>query len=367
MPARRPVIAFNSFVDLYMAVVVDRRRAADDEELFGLYEAVFGARLTEGSKKRWRWQYLENPWSHNGSPQIWVAREGKRVLGQYASMPVRLWWGGREIAASWGMDVFLRPEARGQGIGALLFATWSDAVDVALGLGLTPSSYGLFKKLRYTDVGPVPFFQKILDPKAVLGRRLGSLVGALGAPLLSAGLRITRPSPTPTAEAGIDVRPVQDFTAEYDQLWERARDSFAMCVRRDAPYLRWKYLACPSKRYDVHEARRGDDLRGFVVSRTALHEGLRLGWILDVFAPSGDRAAKAALLTHVLERFAADGVARAQAFAMDATLASDLRAQGFRSAASPMQFCVRSRVENGDTFDRLSAWHVVFGDSDMDR
>ena len=58
------------------------------------------------------------------------------------------------------MDVFVRPEARGKGVGLALFTAWSDNVEVALGLGLTPSSYGLFKKLRYDDVGPVPFFQK---------------------------------------------------------------------------------------------------------------------------------------------------------------------------------------------------------------
>ena len=81
-------------------------------------------------------------------------------------MPVRLWWGGREVRSSWGMDVFLRAEARGRGLGARLFTAWSDHVEVALGLGLTPSSYGLFKKLRYHDVGPVPFFQKVLDPRS---------------------------------------------------------------------------------------------------------------------------------------------------------------------------------------------------------
>ena len=37
-----------------------------------------------------------------------VARDGEVLLGQYASMPVRLHWGGREVRSSWGMDVFLR-------------------------------------------------------------------------------------------------------------------------------------------------------------------------------------------------------------------------------------------------------------------
>src|SRR5687768_15491771 len=140
------------------ALAVFLRAADDEEELFRLYQDVFGHDLTEGSRRRWRWQYLENPATPPSGPQIWVARDDGALLGQYASMPVRLWWGGREVSASWGMDVFVSEKARGRGVGARLFTNWSDHVEVALGLGLTPSSYGLFKKLRYDDVGPVPFF-----------------------------------------------------------------------------------------------------------------------------------------------------------------------------------------------------------------
>src|SRR5215831_19707966 len=147
-----------------------------------MYGEVFGDTLTEASRRRWEWQYLQNPCPTNGGPEIWVAREDGRLLGQYASMPVRLWWGGREVRSSWGMDVFVASAARGRGLGAQLFTAWSDHVEVALGLGLTPSSYGLFQKLRYHDVGPVPFFVKVLDARAVARRRLGPGLGDAAAP-----------------------------------------------------------------------------------------------------------------------------------------------------------------------------------------
>lgn len=349
-----------------MAVVVDRRGVADDEELFRLYEGVFGLKLTEGSKRRWRWQYLGNPQTSPEGPEIWVAREGDTVLGQYASMPVRLWWGSREVRSSWGMDVFLKPEARGKGIGALLFTAWSDHVEVALGLGLTPSSYGLFKKLRYTDVGPVPFFQKVLDPRAVLRRRVGPALSTAGAPFLALGLRFAQRAKRASKDS-VELRPITSFSSEYDTLWERARTSYSVCVRRDAAYLHWKYVACPTQTYELLEARRDGVLSGFAVSRTAEHEGMKLGWILDVFADTADHATKDRLIEHILEGFEARGVARAQAFSMNAALADDLRGRGFRRGNSAMQFCVRSRIENGDVFDRTGGWHVTFGDSDMDR
>src|SRR5438876_4790834 len=186
-------------------LAVERRAPGDADEIFRLYQGVFGADLTEASRRRWRWQYLDNPATGADGPDIWVAREGEQVLGQYASMPVRLWWGGREVRSSWGMDVFLRAEARGRGLGAQLFTAWSDHVEVALGLGLTPSSYGLFKKLRYHDVGPVPFFQKVLDPRAVARRRLGPVMGPVAAPVLRAALAVVHPERTRSARGVVKI------------------------------------------------------------------------------------------------------------------------------------------------------------------
>jgi GNAT superfamily N-acetyltransferase len=349
-----------------MAVLAVQRRAAeDDDELFGLYGEVFGQEMTEASRRRWRWQYLENPATPPEGPDIWVAREDGQLLGQYASMPVRLWWGGREVRSSWGMDVFLREQARGKGVGARLFTAWSDHVEVALGLGLTPSSYGLFKKLRYVDVGPVPFYRKVLDVRAVARRRLGG-VGALVAPAARLLVDVWQRE-RPVAADGASVRRVEAFSGEYDALWEEARVSYAMCVRRDRAYLQWKYLLCPQRAYEIREARREGRLVGFAVSRQEDYRGVRLGWVTDVFTHAADHGAQDVLLDAVLAGFAEAGVARAQAFSLDARLGAALRRRGFRPGASPMQFCVRARVESAEVYEGRDRWHVVFGDSDMDR
>jgi hypothetical protein len=52
---------------------------------------------------------------------------------------------------------------------------------------------------------------------------------------------------------------------------------------------------------------------------------------------------------------------------MNAALGADLKRRGFRRAPSPMQFCVRTRVEDGGALADRGRWHVTFGDSDMDR
>jgi len=117
----------------------------------------------------------------------------------------------------------------------------------------------------------------------------------------------------------------------------------------------------------VDEARRGGVLTGFAVSRHEEYRGLAIGWIVDCFAARDDDATRDALAGSVLARFRANGVARAQAFAMSAPLQASLRRLGFRASSSPMQFCVRARVPSDAVFADRGGWHVVFGDSDMDR
>jgi hypothetical protein len=349
-----------------VAVEVIRRGSEHQEEMFRLYREVFGDDAAEASRKRWHWQYVDNPAMRETGPVLWMAREGERLLGQMGVMRVTLWWGHREVQASWGNDYFVRIDAQGRGLGIVLSNAWSDNEDVALALGLTPSSYPLFKKLGFVDVGPIPFYQKVLDPGHVARRRLGPVVGAMATPLLAAGLRVATRGEVPSP-SGIEVRRVNEFGPEYDRLWERARGSYMMCVRRDAAYLRWKYLGPPYRRYEVREARRGGELAGYVVTREDDHRGTRLGWIVDVFSHTADREVKDALIGAALDSFREVGVVRAQAYSMNAPLAADLRRHGFFPGKSAVQFCVKSGVDPQGAYEQLGDWNLMFGDGDLDR
>ena len=71
------------------------------------------------------------------------------------------------MRGSWGMDVMVAPERQRQGLGEVLFRTWDRNVGASLGLGLSESSYRLFQKLRWPDVGPVPCLVKPLTRRAL--------------------------------------------------------------------------------------------------------------------------------------------------------------------------------------------------------
>jgi hypothetical protein len=129
---------------------------------------------------------------------VYVARRDAHALGQMGTMPVSLWWGDREVRAAWGIDYFVSPDAEGQGHSIALAKAWMQGVDVALALGLAETSYLICRRLGFADLGFVPFYQAILDPGAIAGKRYGRLAGRLAAPLTSrCGSCESGPSPAP--------------------------------------------------------------------------------------------------------------------------------------------------------------------------
>ena len=363
-------------------IEIFRRSEREREALESMYAEVFGPEAAERNRARFRWQYEENPHCPPEGPEIWVAVLDGVVLGQYATMPVRLLVKGRTLRGSWGMDVMVRPNLQRKGIGSRLFLYWDQQVEASLGLGLSLQSYTLFRKLQWKDVGPVPCYSKVVDPKVLLSRRLPGALAALATPLVRAALwlffptRPTRPTRTtrPTrrnGEISLRVGPLEgDFGTEYDVLWETASPKFDFVAERKREYLQWKYRKPPHVRYDVFEARRGPsgELAGYVVLRAAVRNGVRLALLVDLFADPEDEETLGALLDRAIEYTREASAARLQSFTYDRRIASRLLAKGFLLIASPMQFCVRIKSGVDEEFFRdTSRWHVTFGDSDQDR
>ena len=339
--------------------------AADAEQLFEIYRRIFGEQKAAARRSSWAWQYEDNPQSPR-QPVVWVARRNGRAVGQVGSMPVSMWWGHREIHASWGLDYFVAPEAEGLGDSITLMRAWMQSVDLALVLGLAPTSYLICKRLGFRDLGYVPLYQAVLDPAAIVRGRWGKVAGAMAAPFSGAAMWVVRHRHG-RASGDPDVKPAGPIGADYDALWQRARGGFAMCVRRDAAYVRWRYERAPNKQYDILEARRAGELVGFVVSRHEDYRGIRLGWIVDLFAAQGDRATRDALIANVLTAFTRAGVARAQAFCTCQQLATDLRRHGFFNGVSHAHLVARPNGVSDTPTLGAGDWHVVFGDSDQDR
>ncbi len=349
---------------------------ADRQAVDRMYRRVFGPDAADSNKLRWNWQYLHNPNNPGGSPEIWIAREGDTVVGQYATMPVRLRAAGHDVCASWGMDVMVAPERQRQGLGEVLFRTWDEHVGASLGLGLSESSYRLFKKLSWPDVGPVPCLVKPLTRRAL--RRpswpmpINRFVSALTLPFVRLVSRV-RP-----VEGQIER--IRRFDDGFTALWQTIAPKFDFAVERDAAYLNWKYAEPPHVRYNVVVLRGAGAApdaprkqpsmpRGYAVYRHVQEPRGRVTLLVDFLADPDDADAFRSLLRWVDSEAREADSDKIRTFAMHAAYRRAMRKSGYFQVKSSMEFVAKINATPVDRafYEHQDRWHVTLGDSDQDR
>ena len=344
---------------------INKYKPDDKRAVEALYRRVFGHDAAESSRLRWDWQYRRNPNNPGQEPEIWIAREGTTLVGQYATMPVKLSLKGREIQGSWGMDVMVAPERQRQGLGEILFRTWDRNVGASLGLGLSDSSYRLFQKLKWPDVGPVPCLVKPLTRRAF--RRpnwpvgINRLVSALTLPVV---MIVSRARPVRA-----EVRLIQRFDETFTTLWETLAPKFDLAVRRDAAYLNWKFVSAPHVRYSVAVVRRDQRNVGYAVYRH-LHEPRgRVTLLVDFLTDPDDDAAFRTLLNWIDREARQADSDKIRVFATHAGFRRILRRSGYFQVKSTMEFVVKvNGIDVAPRFyENTEGWHVTLGDSDQDR
>lgn len=347
-----------------MADVV-RYRREDRRAVDALYRRVFGIDAAEASRLRWEWQYRSNPNNPGQEPEIWLAREGPAIVGQYATMPVRLKIQDKEVQGSWGMDVMVAPERQRQGLGEVLFRTWDRNVGASLGLGLSDGSYRLFQKLRWPDVGPVPCFVKPLTRRALRVPNWPVLLNRIVSVLTLPIIRIVARNRPLRAE----VRLLQRFDESFTELWETLAPRFDFAVRRDAAYLNWKYAAAPHVRYSIAALRRNDRHVGYAVYRHVHEPRGRVTLLVDFLTDPDDEAGFGTLLGWVDREARRADSDKIRAFAMHASFRRVLKKSGYFQVKSTMEFVAKvNAVELPAAFyEDTSRWHVTLGDSDQDR
>jgi GNAT superfamily N-acetyltransferase len=344
---------------------IDAYRPEDGRAIAAMYRRVFGNTEAEANRLRWDWQYRRNPNSPPEDPRIWVAREGPTVVGQYATMPVRLVVHGQEIGASWVMDVMVAPERQRQGLGEVLCRTCDQHAGATLGVGQADSSLRLFRKLRWPDVGPVPCLVKPLTRRAL--RRptwpmpINRLLSAVTLPFVRIVAR-ARPM-------AAEVAPIRNFNGEFATLWDRLAPKFAFIVRRDPPYLNWKFIEPPHVRYSVAALRRGGELHGYAVYRHVWEPRGRVTLLVDFLVDPEDEPGMLTLLRWVDREAREANSDKIRAFSLHEGFRRIMRRSGYFRVKSTTEFTARiNAIEvSPDFYRHTERWHVTLGDSDQDR
>lgn len=344
---------------------IDRYRSEDRRQVEGLYRRVFGPDAAEANRLRWDWQYRRNPNVPAEGPLIWLAREGTTIIGQYATMPVRLSVAGRDIDASWGMDVMVAPERQRQGLGDVLFRTWDRHTGASLGLGLSDSSHRLFQKMNWPELGPVPCFVKPLSRRALRRPTWPVTINRLVSYVTFPWVRLVSRNRPLQGE----VQLIRHFGDGFTRLWDRIAGQFRFAVRRDAAYLNWKYIQTPHVRYSIAALMRDNEPAGYVVYRHVQEPRGRVTLLVDFLTDPTDQAGLLTLLRWVDREARAHDSDKIRAFALHEGARRLLRKSGYYSVKSTMDFVAKVNAVDvpADFYKSTDDWHVTLGDSDQDR
>lgn len=344
---------------------IDRFRREDRRAIDALYRRVFGADAADGHHLRWEWEFGRNPNTPPEGPLIWVAREGRALVGQSAAIPVRARIAGQEVIAGWGTDVMVAPERQRQGLGEQLLRTWDRHVGAALGLNPSESSYQLFRKLAWPDLGTVPLLVKPLTRRAVRLPRwpvpLNRLLSAVTWPFVQVIAR-TRPLRAHT-------RIVHRFDDAASALWDRAASKFDFIVRRDATYLNWRYASAPHVRYSVALLEREGRLDGWAVFRHVREPLGRVTLLVDFLADPSDDEGVVALLRRVDREARAADSDKIRAFVLHSGFRRIFKRSGYFQVKSWLRLIakINAIAVPASFYKTPDRWHVTLGDSDVDR
>jgi GNAT superfamily N-acetyltransferase len=343
---------------------IGRFRPDDRRGVETLYRRTHGADAAEASRLRWDWQHRRNPSNPTGEPGIWVAREGPTVVGQYATLPVRVSLKGIEVQGAWGGDASVAPERERQGLGEALVRAWDRNNGAALALGVSSESRDLLDRLHWPHAQVVPCLVKPLTRRAVRlpnwPPALNRLMSALTLPVIHVVAR-SRP-------LRAECQPIRRFDLSFTALWERLAAKFDLSVRRDAAYLNWRYIEPPHVRYSVVALKRQGEVHGYAVYRHR-HEPLgRVTLLVDFLVDPDDVSGLKTLLRWVDREARAEDSDKVRCYVMNGAFRRVLRRNGYFNVKSTLEVSVKVnavQVPKG-FYDENDGWHITYGDSDRD-
>lgn len=344
---------------------IERYSPEDRRQVEVLYRRVFGADAAESNRLRWQWQYGQNPGAPAGGPPIWLAREGQTVIGQYATLPVRLSVLGQEIDAAWGLDVMVAPERQRQGIGDHLLRACDRNSGASLALGLTASSKPLLEKLRWPNVGPLTALVKPLSRRAFRMPTwpvpVNRFVSYVTLPIVRLAAR-TRPLEG-------QVRVIRHFDERFTALWKRVAGRFAFVVRRDASYLNWKFIQPPHVRYTVAALEHADEVAGYAVYRHVAEPLGRVTRLVDFLTDPDDTSGFFTLLRWVDREARAADSDKIRTWVTHDGFRRLFRKSGYFVQRSTLELVAKINAVPvpADYYQSADKWHVTVGDADQDR
>lgn len=292
-------------------------READEGDLDAILDLRKRVFSVEDPEKQdpafWKWEFVAGP---EGRARIFVAVDGKEIVGHYAMIPQDFMLGAVARNGSIVVDLMTHPDYRRQGIfnkiAKFAFSAASDQVQFASAYPIRKESMAGFLSIGWIEHFKIPVLVRPLSWPAI-ARRFRIPLG----PLFGLGALPWRWIRSLFATSLGDGEVVRDLDASECELLASVAGqgvpAGAAYRVRTAEFYRWRLFASPRWKYRVTGLFKAGELRAFVASRQARLLGTDSLAIVDMAAlPDADRELSL-LLHHAIAGGSASGQAVAGA------------------------------------------------------
>ena len=312
---------------------------------------------TQLSDEEFAWWFERNP---AGEGIVSLAMDGGEVVGVAAMSFFRTALNGVETRLAIPVNVATDPRYRGQGVFSTLERE-NEAAAAGSGSPLTVTfpngaSYPIFRsRLGWIDLPRLRLWARPLRAGAVVRY-------ALGRPGERGGLNT--PDRTPRTIRGLEVRLVDRFGPELDELGRHAATGYGSHFVRDAEYFNWRYLDSP-RDYRCFGVFRDGRLAGVAVVGHTFKHGVSAGFLADLVAAPDAHQETRALLSRALEEVKGGADALVLLPPPSRVQRRALLRAGFAPTNKKLRFIGKPLLEGVRVDERADAWHFTLGDFDF--
>lgn len=279
-------------------------RADELPAVLELRRQVIGAGLTWDDEAYLRWRYQFGSLGE-GLAVCWVCTQGERLLGMIGVEPVELQAGDQSRGAHVTMDIMVRPELDGSGLGVWINQAICERLGCVLAVGSNPNSRGVIAR----TFEPLPDRRSYTHPLNFghfMAKRLSrGWLAALASWAATTAMVLFRLTTLWLASSTVHVAQAHELGPDVASLLVRSQRARRVEVARSVKRLGQRLLHNPRSPAEVWLARQGGELVGLMAVRRTQVDGQRHALqIMDVVL---DRHHEDVVLRALLARVAARG------------------------------------------------------------
>jgi GNAT superfamily N-acetyltransferase len=339
--------------------------------------------------ERWNWEYLNNHILDSKSKElpIFVAIRDGHIAGQICAILFQIKIGEELHHIAGGVDLVVLPICRGEGVGQKLVQTIAEHYKLYMAISMSDITWRIYDRCGYNKIKAIPTYRRLakvsrasvtrflirktknhlwLKTIANMGIRVGcdKVISVILGIFIKVRDYFNRPT---KKQCRSEIREVERFGDEIDQLWNRTSHKFKVIVKRDQRYLNWRFSDNNQLDYRNFICIRDGETKGYIVLRRPDPIEEDIGIIVDLYADPEDYETIEILISHAIDFFSKD-VTVIECATSQKEYQKILSQKGFikMEKTVPIFYCMDSRLRN-KLAEWNDSWFLTKADHDWDQ